>query len=356
MTRHEMSASEGAEPKQLSHAQVLHDWLHSALCDLHSSPPGRLERIAISASAGGLYGSAVSFPTAPTALVATGIDEELVDLTWSEGRVVLTTSRSARIATRHGTVTVVDAATGAVPLGVAVPALPDLRAYGPARGQPSRCADGRLVAGSLTVELAPAEPRSLRILPATNACPSTTAVYALRTAVVELAHPDAGMGRLASPDGSRDNAVQRRARHHLAGLCDALRDGDVARALAAQLPLVGLGEGLTPSGDDVTIGLLAMLWSVDHPARAAFADGCRRASPGRTTDVACDLVAHAARGRFVERVQWAVAALLSGEPIRPAAARLAHVGASSGIDTLVGMLAGAIVCSPSPSTRGALVS
>jgi hypothetical protein len=114
--------------------------------------------------------------------------------------------------------------------------------------------------------------------------------------------------------------------------------------------LLGRGPGLTPSGDDVLLGWLAMAahahreWGLPDPAPLAARLAAR--APGRTTRVAAAMYAAAARGRYAPAVGAVCAA---GPAELPAAlARLAAVGATSGLDTLAGVAAAAAGVSPLP--------
>ncbi len=80
-------------------------------------------------------------------------------------------------------------------------------------------------------------------------------------------------------------------------------------------------------------------WGLPDPAPLA-ADLASRA-PGRTTRVAAAMYAAAARGRYAP----AVGAVCSAAPrdLPAALARLAGVGATSGLDTLAGIAAAAAV-------------
>ena len=114
--------------------------------------------------------------------------------------------------------------------------------------------------------------------------------------------------------------------------------------------LLGRGQGLTPSGDDVLIGFIAMCahahreWGLPDPAPLAAALAAR--APGRTTAVSAALLAEAARGRFAP-VVGAVCRASSAE-LPAALARLAAVGATSGLDTLVGVERACRSTSPPP--------
>jgi hypothetical protein len=105
--------------------------------------------------------------------------------------------------------------------------------------------------------------------------------------------------------------------------------------------LVGVGEGLTPSGDDVVVGALAALESLgDAAGRARLGPalaGCRV----RTTRLAAQGIEAALDGRHAEPVLGLLEALAEGDAARraTAATALLAVGHRSGADTLRGLLA-----------------
>jgi len=129
--------------------------------------------------------------------------------------------------------------------------------------------------------------------------------------------------------------------------------GPFAAALAAALAsfheegdpallavLVGVGEGLTPSGDDVIVGALAAFERLgDEAARARL--GAALAGCGvRTTKLAAQMIEAALAGRHAEPVLGVLAAL-AASPARldAAASALLAVGHRSGADTLRGIVA-----------------
>jgi hypothetical protein len=108
-------------------------------------------------------------------------------------------------------------------------------------------------------------------------------------------------------------------------------------ALDAPERLVGLGPGLTPSGDDVLTGALCVLWAAGPAAKAqrdALADVARTAA-GRTTRVGAHQLAAAADGWFAEALLAVVDAPTDAVAARCAAVLLG-VGATSGADLLAG--------------------
>jgi hypothetical protein len=109
--------------------------------------------------------------------------------------------------------------------------------------------------------------------------------------------------------------------------------------------LVGIGEGLTPSGDDLVVGLLAVLHATGHFPVALPVEARRRLlqhGQARTTDLSIEFLRCALEGHFAEPLALFVAALLAGtgEEWQDYAALLATVGHSSGVDAMVGVVLG----------------
>jgi hypothetical protein len=143
-------------------------------------------------------------------------------------------------------------------------------------------------------------------------------------------------------------AVRNRSWHDSALMAHAVRLAvNDATALGEVLAeVVGRGPGLTPSGDDVLVGVLAVLTS-PH----AGAGGARAVeSLGRallpllptTTDVSAHLLRQAMNGLFCRDLHELVSALIGAasapqlsEKIRP----VMEIGATSGADTCEGLLA-----------------
>jgi hypothetical protein len=131
-------------------------------------------------------------------------------------------------------------------------------------------------------------------------------------------------------------------------LCDAL---DLAGALAhgeltSTLAAIGLGPGLTPAGDDVVAGALAVLalcGQLDEVLKAAIG-ACARS---RTTALSAALIVAASRGQVIPQAAAVLNALAAGDPpdrLSSAVTGLFAVGATSGHDLCAGM-AGALSAS-----------
>jgi hypothetical protein len=137
-------------------------------------------------------------------------------------------------------------------------------------------------------------------------------------------------------------ALGRATAGSLAAVVEAIDNGSAERAVAAAVPLIGLGPGATPSGDDLLVGFAAGLATREHPLARSFASGVAREAIGRTTSVAECYLVHAGRLEFSERVHAAALAVLTGPEAELRAALTAALawGASSGADLMVGLLVG----------------
>ena len=151
--------------------------------------------------------------------------------------------------------------------------------------------------------------------------------------------------------GPVDAAVVRWAHARVGALVATLRAGEVR--VASYRPdaaaLTGLGPGLTPTGDDLLVGLAAMARRlvggglVEARAAVAFGTSLAGLAGSDTTPAARDLLAKAATGVFPVVLADFVEALGSpnaeAEGLRSVAFRLASTGAHSGADLLAGALA-----------------
>jgi Protein of unknown function (DUF2877) len=107
-------------------------------------------------------------------------------------------------------------------------------------------------------------------------------------------------------------------------------------APAAVRDLVGLGPGLTPSGDDFLTGALAVLDAIgEADVRATLARVIMQALPGRTSPLSACLLRAACAGHVGERLHDAVSALLVGD-VEAAIEAAENIGDSSGRDMLAG--------------------
>jgi hypothetical protein len=138
------------------------------------------------------------------------------------------------------------------------------------------------------------------------------------------------------PDGGAPALRTPRARAATARLAGGIARLDGEGVLASAAELVGLGEGLTPAGDDVLVGVLAVLHAFRPSWVGAFAPELDRVVDGRTTALGREFLRHAARGRFAETLLLVAGAPTAADCGRAAGALLGE-GATSGADTLAGM-------------------
>ncbi len=161
--------------------------------------------------------------------------------------------------------------------------------------------------------------------------------------------PPGSSGCATLRPGKEDAAVLLRRKLHRATdeLAEAARCGNCAAGAEAASALLGLGNGLTPAGDDILIGFLAGLRSVSRFDRTLenFGVSVGRSiaalAPSRTSTISRIFLLHAAQGLFSENVVDLIRAVLNNEPcscLSATAERLCRFGASSGIDTLTGIV------------------
>ena len=122
----------------------------------------------------------------------------------------------------------------------------------------------------------------------------------------------------------------------------ARRDGD--RVAGCVASLVGRGPGLTPSGDDALVGLLAVLHRLAPAGDASRAMLCPAvaAVAHRTGDISAHYLRLAIVGHLGERLVALCDALACGarDEIDAAAAAVVATGATSGAYALLGVLSG----------------
>ncbi len=120
---------------------------------------------------------------------------------------------------------------------------------------------------------------------------------------------------------------------------DLLRELRPEAALPDLLPLLGRGEGLTPWGDDLIIGLLLARHSLQPDDDfTVLAGQLTAAAFSKTSLLSANLIACAARGLADERLLLGLSALLMGEPsVEAGAEALLGWGSTSGVAALAGM-------------------
>ncbi len=144
--------------------------------------------------------------------------------------------------------------------------------------------------------------------------------------------------------------LSKMAMPHLRMLVQSTLHQDNAGIEKATRGLAGLGPGLTPSGDDALGGfaavmaLLSSMLSTDFISRSDIASNISTVAIPRTTKLSGVLLEHAARGEVGEHFGSFLLTLTlpidEFETVQKAADRVLNFGASSGGDTLLGILLG----------------
>ena len=149
---------------------------------------------------------------------------------------------------------------------------------------------------------------------------------------------------------TQETPLSRMAMPRLRLLAQASWRQDNAGIEEAARGLAGLGPGLTPSGDDVLGGFVAIMallspqLSADGACRKHIAATIAEVARPRTTALSSVLLAHAARGEIAEQMGAFLLTLTHPaeefKAVLKATDRVLAFGASSGGDTLLGMLLG----------------
>jgi hypothetical protein len=252
------------------------------------------------------------------------------------------------ITTADGLLTVASPEGGGLPNGILADLGPDWRAIGLSPGMVVSASDAsiQVAEAGIEVQFDMASRWSPRLGSSAAAADAATARWAGRTAatrtIAQARASAGGFGALLRDDISHDPVgLLGVARPMMAELVVALETGDPSLAAEVAARLIGLGPGLTPSGDDVLVGIEAALHALARPS-AGFLASAMSDVEERTTALAATLLRHAAAGEFAERLHILLAALLGSddETIPAAIDRAAAWGATSGSDCLLGVLIG----------------
>lgn len=138
--------------------------------------------------------------------------------------------------------------------------------------------------------------------------------------------------------------------HTIPALLQATKDLQSEDARASVMPLIGLGPGLTPSGDDFLVGYLAGLWSTagDSPSRMQFLAALKTeicAIARNTNEISCAYLRSAAKGHVAEPIAKLAQQLKQANDmrsVRVATQAALQVGHTSGADGVLGLLLGCL--------------
>jgi hypothetical protein len=257
---------------------------------------------------------------------------------WLGGRLIAVVGGAAATSTADGPAAQV--ARGPIscpPFGLVIAEGVDLASLGLRAGMPCGLGDGWLRIGDrLSVRVQGARQWS-PYLHAVAQLPGDPAAVAERARLARTVAAGEGPGGLAA--GGEWEAEARAPLHRLSA---ALAGGDLRAAEASGAELIGLGAGLTPSGDDLLVGVSAALTALGDPAGGELARSWATTAAGRTTPVALAFHRYAAQAAYDELVHALLGAVLLGTPaaLKLAVRQTAAWGATSGRDLLAGMVLG----------------
>jgi len=249
------------------------------------------------------------------------------------GHVHSVFTHALNVTDAEGLITIADPTTGPLPNGLVLEHVIDFDRFG-LRPDDAVTIDDHLRIRDLSIDLACARHWSATLPTRTIAAPPPVIAEALRRALDRTGVAGGFVPMLAGSTPLLPPILQ---------LSRARQNFDLPAMLAASHGAIGLGQGLTPSGDDLLIGFSAALWSTGDTLAEPFTAACAEFSRSRTTDVAVEFYRSAAHAEFSGRLHALFAAL--AEP--PDASRLGiafeHAltwGATSGADCLLGVLVG----------------
>jgi Protein of unknown function (DUF2877) len=133
-------------------------------------------------------------------------------------------------------------------------------------------------------------------------------------------------------------------------LVEATEDLQIDRTISALAPLIGLGPGLTPAGDDFIVGYLAGLWSTvaGDSARLRFISSLSvwlSQAAGGTNHISHTYIDAALSGQLPEPIATLAYHLdqtTDKASVRTAAEIALHIGHSSGAEAVLGLLLGCV--------------
>ena len=144
--------------------------------------------------------------------------------------------------------------------------------------------------------------------------------------------------------------LRQQATHAIFVLLRATRDFQQEDAGSAIRCLIGLGPGLTPSGDDFLVGYLAGLWSTvgNNPSRTQFLAALEAeisSTAPNTNEISRAYLRSAARGHVSELIATLAQQLRQANnmgSVRAATQAALQVGHTSGSDGVAGLLLGCL--------------
>jgi hypothetical protein len=145
--------------------------------------------------------------------------------------------------------------------------------------------------------------------------------------------------------GTPASSLSQRMSAPMMNLIAATERFDLKASLQAAQQMIGLGTGVTPSGDDILIGYLAGLWS-RAGANQTLVSYLQSFGPAlmqiaaETNEISRTYLYHATRGGFSSSLSNLAEVIARGDDVDQAMQIAMRVGHSSGMDSVTGLLIG----------------
>ncbi len=200
--------------------------------------------------------------------------------------------------------------------------------------------------GSLHITLSIAQSWDAALTPwsETHVAPLRVNLHLLRSVLLREAPKESFAQYLAARAGTRQaiptEAPSSRVQRAMSTLVAGMRKLDLPTIKDGARQLAGLGSGLTPSGDDVLVGVLLALTIRPSPMTAPMRTALVTAAMGRTTRISDAYLEAAGRGEASEAWHRLLVVLPTGDPsvLLPAVRRVMAFGETSGADMLTGFV------------------
>lgn len=153
-----------------------------------------------------------------------------------------------------------------------------------------------------------------------------------------------GMKMSSQPASPFEKEMSRMLIQRAGMLSDDLANKRIESATQHAISLIGLGPGLTPSGDDFLVGLCSVykMQNISSCLSCPFFDEIVRSSQVLTNEISAITLKKAAHGQVRESLNDLLSCMVSGstEELVPVLDKIIGIGSSSGTDILLGILCG----------------
>lgn len=266
------------------------------------------------------------------------------------GEVIMVNSSGVYLRFEKQIVFLCDITWGLVPIGIAVDGFKKMaKQLCLEEGQAVTFRDNKLIFPNGTVHLQIEETISEK------ECPRNPEKRYMEQAALEVAglRKKHGISMLVESlvlGKEGDNVIQlnpycAQAYPYLVRLMNALCDGAEDEIRYCVDKMLGLGTGLTPSADDVMLGMLYVFRKIHKKspqAVCAFRESILEFSDSHTNQISSAYLKAIIQGAYFERMEQVWNGLCGMEPLD--ISKLTQVGSNSGTEMLLGMLVALRIC------------